>query len=356
MLGPQGEVSPEMALQAFALAIAPLPGVTPPAGAPNHLYADAAVAWVGQVWNQLSPEQQTAITNALAAMPDPYGGARKPAASAPSLTLAAWPPAMGAATTNDCGFLIADPAANPGAVAILPSPALQPYVDMMKAAYDSIAGPGHLNRRSVAEIAVCLIPGEFLSANALARPFDADYKQLGLPVTCTIYLNSDKIDAITQAGQLGLVTYSETFVCFAATANPQETLAAYGAQVIPPWVSNGVLAWAGATVANELFGGSGDALSEAWSGYLTEPSRGLSQRGSSAIGFFAQLEGTRPGQASGVCLMTRSPPPIRWRPSRPPRDSGSHSLTCGPPATSATTNSELTGTSLGRPSRLTNPR
>jgi hypothetical protein len=89
MLGPMGEVSPEMALQAFALAVAPLPGVTPPTGAPGQLDADAAVAWVSEDWDQLSPAQQTAIKDALAAMPDPYANDRAPAASAPGLTPAA---------------------------------------------------------------------------------------------------------------------------------------------------------------------------------------------------------------------------------------------------------------------------
>ena len=64
MLGPKGEVSPEMELQAFALAIAPLPGVTPPTGAPGQLDADAAaifgvnpehfVAILGQVLSGLA--------------------------------------------------------------------------------------------------------------------------------------------------------------------------------------------------------------------------------------------------------------------------------------------------------------
>src|SRR5438874_2417189 len=60
-IGPHGEVTPEMALEAFALAVAPLPGVTPPAGPPGDLDADLAVAWVARVRDQLSPDQQAAI-------------------------------------------------------------------------------------------------------------------------------------------------------------------------------------------------------------------------------------------------------------------------------------------------------
>jgi DNA-binding CsgD family transcriptional regulator len=293
MLGPKGEVSPEMALQAFALAIAPLPGVTPPAGALGNLDADAAVAWVSQVWDQLSPAQQTTITDALALMPDPYGSARTPAASAPSLTLAAWPPAVGAAVP-DCGLFLVGPAADPGDVPAAPSPAVQPYVDMVKAAHDAIADPSHLGRQSVSKLAVCLVPGESLSANALARPYDAEHKQLGLPVSCAIYLNEDTIEGIAQAGQLGFLMAAETFACFAVTAKPDETIAAFGARVVPPWVSGGASTWAAATVAIELFGGVGDVLSEPWSGYLTEPERNLVQRHHSAIGFFAQVNQDKP--------------------------------------------------------------
>jgi hypothetical protein len=292
MLGPQGEVSPEMALQAFALAIAPLPGVTPPAGAPGQLDADAAVAWVSEIWDQLSPAQQTAITDALAFMPDPYGSPRTPAASAPSLTLALWHPAAVAAEP-DCGLFLADPAADPaGASSTTISPAVQPYVDMVKAAYSAIAG--HLRRQSMSKLAVCLIAGERLSANALARPFDAEHTQRGLPVSCAIYLNADTIDAIAQAGQLGFVMASETFACFAVTADATETIASFGARVIPPWVSGGASTWAAATVAIELFGGVGDVLSEPWAGYLTEPDRSLFQRANSAIGFFAQVDQNQP--------------------------------------------------------------
>ena len=37
-MGPNGEVTKKMALKAFSLAIAPLPGVTPPTGASNPAY------------------------------------------------------------------------------------------------------------------------------------------------------------------------------------------------------------------------------------------------------------------------------------------------------------------------------
>lgn len=291
MLGPNGEVSSEMALQAFALAVAPLPGVTPPAGEPGNLDANAAVAWVSQVWDQLSPAQQIAITDALAVMPDPYGSTRTPAASAPSLTLAAWQLATVAAE-RDCGLFLADPEADPAGIdpgAI--SPAVQPFVDMVKAAAGAIAG--HLGRPSLPKLAVCLEQNEALSGIALTRVWDVEHTRLGLPAACSIHLNANTIGGL-DGGDLGYVMAYQTFECFAATADATETLASFGARVIRPWVRGGAAAWAGATVANELFGGGGVHLTELWVNYLTEPHLSLYARTNSAIGFFAQVDQNQP--------------------------------------------------------------
>src|SRR6185369_10289663 len=113
---------------------------------------------------------------------------------------------------------------------------------------------------------VCLVPAATLSANVLTRPFDAEQAQLGLPASCTVFINSDSIAGIEEAGDLGFVMALETFTCFQVTADPTETLAAFHARVIRPWVLQGTAVWAGATVAAELFGGAGNAVSEPWAG------------------------------------------------------------------------------------------
>ena len=62
---PNGTVSTATALDAFALAIGPLPGVTPPPG--RTVRPDSgtlALDWVFAHWNQLSPaQQQTVLTD-----------------------------------------------------------------------------------------------------------------------------------------------------------------------------------------------------------------------------------------------------------------------------------------------------
>ncbi len=285
MLGPSGEVSPEMALEAFALAVAPLPGVTPPAGAPGHLDADTAVAWVSQVWDQLSPARQTAIEQALEAMPDPFQDGSGATAVAFHDTLADLQPGT-AVAERECARVSTDPAD-----VSMDDPAVQPYLERMQQAAASIAG--HLRRPSLPRLAVCLMPTGTLAAPALTRVFDAQGARVGLPSSCSVFLNADTIGGLGDA-DVGYLMAFETFFCLEATADPTESLASSGARRIPPWVQSGAAAWAGATVATELFGGAGDRLTELWTRYLTEPEVSLYQRTTDAIGFFAQVDRNQP--------------------------------------------------------------
>ena len=58
-IGPEGEISLEVALQAFALAIGPLPGVATPDGDPTlHVSGTGPLRWVLRNWNDLTPEHQ----------------------------------------------------------------------------------------------------------------------------------------------------------------------------------------------------------------------------------------------------------------------------------------------------------
>src|SRR4051794_13197373 len=103
MLGPDGTATPEIALEAFALAVAPLPGVTVRQGPNEWPDADAAVAWVAHVWDQLDPAQQKAIGQALNDLPDPYSEAGQSPVADPAVTLAAFRP-MTAAADRNCGL------------------------------------------------------------------------------------------------------------------------------------------------------------------------------------------------------------------------------------------------------------
>ena len=286
LIGPKGEVSPEMALQAFSLAVAPLPRVTPPTGSPSNLDADLAVKWVSEVWDQLSSEQQTAINKALEVMSDPYFESSANSANPANITQISWHSVI-AATDQDCGLFLADSGEALNDIPV----SVQGYVDMMKSAAGAIAS--HLGRPSLQKLAVCLMPSGTLSAPALTRLFDAEHTQLGLPVSCSIFLNSDTVNSLGD-GDLGYMMAYKTFNCFAPTADPSETLASFSARRIAPWVRGGAASWAGATVAIEVFGGAGDRLNELWSVYLTEPEATLFQRTNDAIGFFAQVDQNQP--------------------------------------------------------------
>lgn len=279
MLGPEGEVSPELALQAFALAVAPIPGVTPPEGPNQWPDADAAVAWVLQVWDQLPASQQTSIEQALAGMRDPFSENEAPVSGA-GITLAALRP-MTAAAKRDCGLF------GPGEVDTDVPMAVLPFLDMMTEAAGSIAG--HLGRASLPRLAVCLVPTETLAGPSLTRAYDAESARLGLPASCSIFLNADIVGGL--GDDLGYLMAFNTFLCFSTTADPAESLASSRARNVRSWVLGGTAAWAGATVASEIFGAAGgEHLAEVWGSYLTEPGTDLYLRTTSAIGFLSQVD------------------------------------------------------------------
>jgi hypothetical protein len=85
-VGPNGEVTKEMALEAFSLAIAPLPGVTVPSGPAPQPWEQAdgtfAIDWIQPFLDRLTPDQKSAYDAALAAPPNTPiisdSGARSP--------------------------------------------------------------------------------------------------------------------------------------------------------------------------------------------------------------------------------------------------------------------------------------
>ena len=282
-LGPNGEVSVATALEAFALSVAPLPGVKPPGGSLAGIDADAAVTWIGQVWPELSADQRSAIDVALAPLADPF----RTAGATGHAVLASWG-SQTAAADLDCGLFHADPAVTPEPV----SDSVRPYLDMMRTASTTI--DGHLHRPAPARLAVCLVPDGVMAGPALTRLFDAEHAQVGLPASCAVYLNAGALGDIEAGGDLGYLMAFETYLCFARTADPAETIASSTARHVPSWALGGSAAWAAATVATEVFGGAGTRLNDLWVAYLTAPEQGLSQRWTDAIGLFAQVDADKP--------------------------------------------------------------
>ena len=74
-IGPEGEVSLDLALQAFTLAIGPLPGVDNPEGEPGVIESGTGpVRWVLRYWDMLTPEQQSAVEAYLPSLDIPTAG------------------------------------------------------------------------------------------------------------------------------------------------------------------------------------------------------------------------------------------------------------------------------------------
>jgi len=89
-IGEDGKVSLTTALKAFALAIAPLPGVQVPAGKVDIFSGTIAINWVIAHWAELTNPQQSAVENALSGNVTPRGRApyagtgERPIRSAPA--------------------------------------------------------------------------------------------------------------------------------------------------------------------------------------------------------------------------------------------------------------------------------
>ncbi|MDI2127727.1 VWD domain-containing protein [Yinghuangia seranimata] len=66
MTGPDGEVSKEMALAAFATVYGPLPGVPPVSGERRELTSGStALRWIAAKWQEITPEQRAAVSDAI---------------------------------------------------------------------------------------------------------------------------------------------------------------------------------------------------------------------------------------------------------------------------------------------------
>lgn len=75
MAGPQGEVSKDMALQAFALTFEALPGVVAPDGPRDDIKSGTpALSWIRQYWSELTAEQRAVAERHMPPQVVPRGG------------------------------------------------------------------------------------------------------------------------------------------------------------------------------------------------------------------------------------------------------------------------------------------
>ena len=196
---PDGTFSVETALQAFSVAIAPLPGVPLPAGAPVHLVSGTmAIDMVMTYWKDLSPQQQQAITKNL---PSP-------------------PPSSAFADSNHAAVALSQRASSP-----TPSTA-QSLQARAEQAWTQIAT--HLQRTKL-HIQVFFL--DRLNDTADTYVFDDMGNRTGAPSRCDILVNSGDISDVPPS-DLQIIMTHEVFHCFEFSVNPLQIT-----YPVSPWIT-----------------------------------------------------------------------------------------------------------------------
>jgi hypothetical protein len=251
-VGPNGEVTKEMALEAFSLAIAPLPGVTVPSGpAPSvseQKDGTFAVDWLMPYYDELTSDQQKAVDAALARAPD---ATKRPATTG----------------NGQIRFELAK------------------VDDTTKAEYVSVLEDAEKKEAQQLNGGGSLGMDWWLSFNSVdigpygALAYSVDDQRLKPPeVGCDIHINPYLLDISQAYPWLVPVTLAhEMFHCF--------EYAHLAGKVHPPaWIVEGLAQWAGEAVD----GPSPDGAIE-WDLYLVSPTMPLYMRSYDAEGFYLHM-------------------------------------------------------------------
>jgi hypothetical protein len=247
-VGPDGRVSTQTALEAFALAIGPLPGVKVPSGPHGTIESgDLAVDWALALLPKLSPELRRAIDRDLGLR----DGSRTTAGASGSPKLA-------------CSRLT-----NFGNSKFHPSATLTAEAKHWAA----VEGNGaHLDH----QLGLCIVAGKY------SEPLpDGDWED-SLPVGaggafsevgpyCWIRVTPGLVPRLAY-----MDLAHEVFHCFEFNLDDDEFAE-------PGWVSDGLAEWASDSVNGQDFTG--------WiSGYLTTPATELFDRTYDAVGFWGHVQ------------------------------------------------------------------
>ncbi len=254
-----GHESTQTALQAFALAIGPVPGVQVPSGTPGEIFSGSiAVEMVMNHWAELTANQQQAIDTLLHA---PFTGSDVTTIAGSSASI---------------GALVLDArAATPVATDY------QQRIEMLKS---QIAA--HLGRQLALPIKFSTQPSaQDIKNNPTAHAWtylvDAAGKEdgAGKPAGCDIYLNTAKNGDVTN---IDFVLAHEIFHCFEGALFT--SIPSFDAKA--SWLIEGEANWA----ADQITGGSDPFVPDAWNDYLSAPTRPLFARAYDALGFYTQLQ------------------------------------------------------------------
>ena len=279
-IGPDGAVSTDTALQAFALAFGPMPGVnTPPGEAGVIPDGSFAVRWLMGHWTQLTSAQRAA---AVKLVPD----------------LAHLSDGSGHAGTASAG---GDPQA-----ALIHTAALrlrapqrsdffyEQYAN--QEAKDIAAKVGHpLDLPLTAHV------GLTTDATSLAETvvLDANNDQQGAPAKCIITFSAagDKL----LGDDLAQTMAHEVWHCFEGEYGGTTRLTTQ----LPAWIVEGESEWVG----DALYPKGLAVSAKFWNKYLSKPDKPLFSRAYDAVGFYSQL------QQSGVDVWSSLIPALQAKDS-----------------------------------------
>jgi hypothetical protein len=252
-----GSIPLEVALQAFALAIGPLPGVEVPSGdLPPLSSGSEPIRWIIGHWEDLTAEQQAAVIAHLG-LPSPDDVAR--GQDVASLVAAA-PPAPACAVE-----------------------ASGPKVDELRAEMERVQP--EIARQLKRELG---IPVVFKLGNVESRPgiaaetvpLDANCQPAqAKPAYCQIQV-TDRGAGLTGFAFTHVVAH-ELFHCF----QYDFATSAEAAGDVPAWLAEGSAAWVGEVIS------AGSTIGEEyWEPWLKDPLKPLFQHDYGGIGFFMHLQ------------------------------------------------------------------
>jgi hypothetical protein len=243
-ISPDGEVSTATALQAFALAVAPLPGVHAPSGAKSNVAEGGeTVRWVIAHWDDLTPAQQAAVQKALTGSPTPTGGGGGPGRSVPSKGV-------------DVSSIVTE----------------------MLARYDAPLGPLSIPVKvTYLESKPDDVPD---GTEAMAEPVNGSGTYSGPPASCDVKITP--FGASTAGStDFEMVIAHELFHCYQAVWLGLDRYYTKGSS----WAIEGSATWAGYNVAPE----PPSEDNNWWLEYLATAPRALFSRAHDAVGFFGQV-------------------------------------------------------------------
>jgi len=250
MIGADGSVSKETALQAFSLAFGPLPGVDLPTGEVGFTRSGSMpLRWLVGYWDELSAAQQQA---AIALLPDLAGLA--PTGHGIVLASQARPDHF---YTQLAQAMVAEIGGH-----------LKPPFSFGLTVEARVGLP--VSSTSWAETSVLTKSGGFV----------------GNPEKCSIVVGP-KGDALSDV-DVRLMMAHEAWHCYEGAVLGLNT---FWYQPPAPWIMEGEAEWVGDSLEPIA-----PIASEAWPGYLPRPDRALFTQAYSAVGFYSQLDssGTDP--------------------------------------------------------------